>query len=92
MSKNEERGAVATSHINSNKRSKLTQEDIVLNYLREHGELTTLTAVRELFIMNPQQRIRNLRMRGYEIHTVYRSSPNGVKYGVYMLKEAGDVR
>ena len=92
MPKNEERGAEATSHVNSTKRSKPTQEDIVLNYLREHGELTTLTAVRELFIMNPQQRIRNLRMRGHNICTVYRTAPSGVKYGVYILKEAGDVR
>lgn len=87
MPKNEERGAVATSHDNFTKRRRPTQEDIVLNYMREHGELTTLTAVRELFIMNPQQRIRNLRMRGYDIDTVYRSSPSGVKYGVYVLKE-----
>ena len=91
MPKNDERGAEATSHVNSTKRSKPTQEDIVLNYLREHGELTTLTAVRELFIMNPQQRIGNLRKRGYNITTEYITSPTGKRYGVYKLRGEADV-
>lgn len=87
MPKKTERGAEATSQANSNKRKQPTQEDKVLDYLRAHGELTTLDAVTDLYIMNPQQRIRNLRSRGYDIRTEYRLSPGGKRYGVYVLKE-----
>lgn len=87
MSKTSERSAVATPQVNCTKSKRLTQEDKVLQYLRDHGSLTTMEAVRALYIMNPQQRIRNLRNRGYDIVTEYEVSANGVRYGVYKLQE-----
>ena len=91
MPKNDERGAEATSQTNSNKRKEITQEDKTLAYLREHGSMTTLEAVTELYIMNPQQRIGNLRKRGYNITTEYVTSPAGKRYGVYKLRGEADV-
>ena len=91
MPKNEERGAEATSHIDSTKKKKYTQEDKVLAYMKKHGSITTLEAVTELYIMNPQQRIGNLRKRGYNITTEYITSPTGKRYGVYKLRGEVDV-
>ena len=87
MPKTTERGAVATSQNNSNKKKRPTQEDKVLQYLRDHGSMTTLEAVRILYIMNPQQRIKNLRDMGYNIVTEYATSFNGARYGIYRLQE-----
>lgn len=87
MPKTTKRGADATPQNNSNRKKESTQEERVLEYLRERGTMTTLDAVRELFIMNPQQRIRNLRKRGYDIRTEYVLSATGKKYGVYKLYE-----
>lgn len=49
--------------------------------------MTTLDAVSKLYIMNPQQRIRNLRERGYRITTEYTRSAEGKRYGIYVLQE-----
>ncbi len=87
MPKTNERSAVATPQINSNRKKKLTQEDRVLQYLRDHGGITTMEAVRELSIMNPQQRILKLREMGYNIVTEWEVSPAGARYGIYRLKE-----
>ena len=87
MSKTNERSAVATPQINSIKKKKLTQEDRVLQYLRDHGGITTMEVVRELCIMNPQQRILKLREMGYNIVTEWEVSPNGARYGIYRLQE-----
>lgn len=87
MSKNTERSAVATPQINSIRKKQPTQEDRVLQYLRSHGSLTTMEAVRELSIMNPQQRIKKLRDAGYNIVTDWEISPAGARYGVYRLQE-----
>lgn len=92
MPKTTERSAVATPQNNSIRKKKPTQEDKVLHYLREHGSMTTLEAVRVMFIMNPQQRIKKLRDMGYNIVTDYEVSPNGARYGIYRLKEDNDVR
>ena len=58
MSKTSERSAVATPQNDSIRKKRPTQEDKVLEYLRSHGSLTTMEAVRVLYIMNPQQRIK----------------------------------
>lgn len=87
MSKNTERSAVATPQVHSTRRKKPTQEDRVLQYLRDHGGITTMEAVRELCIMNPQQRILKLREMGYNIVTEWEVSPAGARYGIYRLKE-----
>ena len=90
MSKTNERSAVATPQIHSIKKRKPTQEDRVLEYLRSHGSLTTMEAVRELCIMNPQQRIKKLRDAGYNIVTEWEVAPSGARYGVYRLQEDKD--
>ncbi len=87
MPKKTERGAGATSLTNYTKVSRRTQEDVVLDYLRQHGTMTTLEAVTKLYVMNPQQRIKNLRKRGYDIETEYVRSAEGKRYGVYVLQE-----
>lgn len=87
MSKTNERSAVATPQIHSIKKKKLTQEDRVLQYLRDHDGITTMEAVRELSIMNPQQRILKLREMGYNIVTEWEVSPAGARYGIYRLQE-----
>lgn len=92
MSKTNERSAVATPQVHSNKKKRPTQEDMVLKYLREHGSITTMEAVRELSIMNPQQRILKLREMGYNIVTEWEVSPAGARYGIYRLQEDDDDR
>ena len=87
MPKTTERSAVATPQNNSNRKKRATQEDRVLQYLREHDGMTTMNAVNVLKIMNPQQRILNLRERGYNIVTEWEISPNGARYGIYRLQE-----
>ena len=87
MPKKTERGAEATPQINTIKKRVPTQEDNALEYLRRHGSLTTLTAVTELYIMNPQQVISKLRKRGYHIDTEYETSPRGKRYGRYILRK-----
>ena len=87
MSKKEERGALATPQNNSIKPRKKTQEDIVLDYLRRHGSMTTLEAVTKLYVMNPQMRIKKLRQRGYAISTEFTLSAEGKRYGIYVLQE-----
>ncbi len=87
MPKTTERSAVATPQNNSIRKKRVTQEDRVLKYLREHDGMTTMNAVNVLKIMNPQQRILNLRERGYNIVTEWEISPNGARYGIYRLQE-----
>lgn len=92
MSKNTERSAVATPQIHSIRKNKLTQEDRVLQYLRDHGGITTMEAVGVLHIMNLQQRILKLRGMGYNIVTEWEVSPAGARYGIYRLQEDNDDR
>lgn len=92
MPKKTERSAVAAPQNNSIRKKRLTQEDRVLQYLREHDGMTTMNAVNVLKIMNPQQRILNLRERGYNIVTEWEVSPSGARYGIYRLKEDDDVK
>lgn len=92
MPKTTERSAVATPQNNSNRKKRPSQEDRVLKYLREHDGMTTMNAVEVLKIMNPQQRILNLRERGYDIVTEWKVSPSGARYGIYRLKEDDDVK
>ncbi len=68
--------------------NKIKQTELVLSYLREHGELTTIKAVEELHILSLPRRIMELRRAGHNIVLTYRTSPNGRRYGVYALKEA----
>ena len=67
------------------KRAK--QTDVVLSYLKRHGELTTREAVTELNIMSLPKRIEELRKSGVAINIEYRTSANGARYGVYSLAD-----
>lgn len=67
------------------KRAK--QTDVVLSYLKRHGELTTREAVIDLNIMCLPKRIEELRKSGVVIRTTYRTSENGKRYGVYTLAD-----
>ena len=66
---------------------KVTQMEIVLDYLLTHGELTTRQAVIDLNIMCLPKRIEELRKEGVQIITSYRTSANGKRYGVYTLSD-----
>ena len=66
---------------------KRKQTTIVLDWLRNKGELTTREAVTELNIMSLPRRIMELRNEGHNIATEYRTSANGARYGVYTLTE-----
>lgn len=67
--------------------SKQKQTAIVLDWLRERGELTTREAVAELGILSLPRRIMELRRSGVEIDLEYRTSSTGSRYGVYTLGE-----
>lgn len=66
-------------------KTKKSQRDIVLSWLKKHGEITTRQAVTELNIMSLPKRIEELRKSGVPIRTTYRTSANGARYGVYSL-------
>lgn len=63
------------------------QTQIVLDYLKRYGYLTTREAVLDLNIMSLPKRIEELRKSGVPIVTEYRTSSNGKRYGVYSLIE-----
>lgn len=87
MPKKAKRGAVATSQINSNRRKKPTQEELVLRYMEEHGSITAWDAFTDLNITRLSGRIYDLRDQGYDIDMNYETSANGARYGVYTLRE-----
>ena len=63
------------------------QTQIVLDYLKRHGNLTTREAVLDLNIMSLPKRIEELRKSGVGIRMEYRTSAAGARYGVYSLAE-----
>lgn len=67
------------------KRQKQTA--VVLDWLRNKGELTTMQAVIELGVMSLPRRIMELRRAGIEISMEYRTSASGKRYGVYSLRK-----
>ena len=67
--------------------TRVKQTDLVLSYLKTFGELTTRHAVIDLNIMCLPKRIEELRKDGVAIATIYRTSENGKRYGVYKLAD-----
>lgn len=61
------------------------QTEVVLDHLKKHGTLTTRQAVMELNIMCLPKRIEELRKSGIPIKMTYKTSSNGIRYGVYSL-------
>jgi hypothetical protein len=45
----------------------MTQKEMVLKYITEHGSITTLESMKKLLILDLQGVIRNLRNEGYNI-------------------------
>lgn len=70
------------------------QENMILDYIKEHGCITTLQAVRELGILQAPARIWGLKRRGIPIAT--RKKEVVDRYGdtrrivEYYLKEEGE--
>ena len=87
MKKMRERGAEATSQSNHSTRPVPTQEEKILKHLKENGSITTMTAFRRYGITRLSGRIYDLREQGYEIDMVWETSPNGARYGRYILRE-----
>lgn len=70
-------------------KNKMTQEDMVLQHLKDFGSITALDAMREYGIMRLSARILNLRKQGYKITTDYVTNKNrfgnSISYGKYNL-------
>ena len=67
--------------------TRVKQTDLVLSYLKTFGELTTRQAVIDLNNICLQKRNEELRKDGVAIATIYRTSANGKRYGVYKLAD-----
>lgn len=63
-----------------------TQKDIVLNYLKQHGTITSRECMLELDIMDLQKAIQLLREDGEKITDTWKKSTNRKKYKVYKLE------
>lgn len=50
-----------------NENSKPTQNELVLNYMREFGSITQLEAIVDLGVMRLASRVSDLRKKGYNI-------------------------
>ena len=59
---------------------KITQNEMVLSYLKRNGKITDVQAFEELAIRRLGARIFELRSAGYSIRTEYVTKPN--RYGV----------
>ena len=68
-----------------------TQENMILNYIREHGCITNLDALLKLGIMQCPARIWGLKRKGYDIRTrqvvVYNRYEEPIRIVEYYLKE-----
>ena len=71
--------------------SKRTQYDMILQYLKEHGSITQLDALREFGCMRLAARIAVLKERGYQIESENEFSKNRygdkIRYARYFLNE-----
>ena len=69
----------------------MSQNDKVLNYLKEHKKITSMDAINNLRITRLSARISDLRERGIDIDTeiVYKRDADGnpIHYSVYTLRE-----
>lgn len=69
--------------------NKSTQNQMVLRYLEEHGEISQLDAMKEFGIMRLGARIFDLRADGHNIKTTMGKSRNRwgewTRYAIYRL-------
>jgi len=70
---------------------KLNQCDKILAYIREHGSITPLDALREFGCMRLASRMSDLKGRGYNVKSVMETSKNkngeSVSYARYTICE-----
>lgn len=70
---------------------KQTHEKMILQYMRKHGSITAMDAIRDFGCMRLASRISDLRWDGYNIETVMESGKNRqgetVRYARYYLNE-----
>lgn len=68
-----------------------TQEELILNYMKEHGSITSMDAFLYLNITRLSARIYDLRAQGYIIDTEIKSTKpvmgRAKKYAEYILRE-----
>ena len=73
-----------------------SQEQKVLDYIREHGSITTNDAYRDLHITQLGTRIFNLRAQGYDIETTDEKYKNAqgqtIRWAKYILHEVENDR
>lgn len=70
--------------------ARISQENKVINYMREYGSITQLDALREFGCMRLASRISSLRKRGYAITSTLETSKNRygetIKYSRYRME------
>lgn len=68
----------------------MTQADRVLEYIREHGEITSLQAINDLGVIQLPRRIHDLKRRGIPVTRTDVVERNRfgerVRHGVYRLE------
>lgn len=73
---------------------KPIQRRRLLNHLRENGSVTTIQARKELDILHPAGRIKELRADGHAIHMVWCDVPTDCgrlhRVGKYFLQPGGE--
>ena len=65
----------------------MTQNQIILQHLRQRGSITSMEAFAEYSITRLSGRIHELRAQGYKITTGKEKARNGAIYAVYRLEE-----
>ena len=70
---------------------KQSHEKMILQYMREHGSITAMDAIREFGCLRLAARISDLRWDGYNIETEFEFGENrqgdSVRYARYYLHE-----
>lgn len=81
--------APTKEQIKNTKKTKKTQEDIVLAHLQRFGKrgITSMEAFSKYHITRLSAKIFNLRHSGYNIITIRETDKNGNSYGRYVLRE-----
>jgi hypothetical protein len=76
------------------RKAELTQCNLILSHLREHGSITPLEAMREYGIMRLGARVWDLKKQGYKISMSRESGLNrygeSTSYARYTLNPDGD--
>lgn len=63
----------------------MTQNDLVLNWLKAHGSIDPMTALNQLGIYRLAPRVLELRQRGHAIEMTMVESASGARHAVYKL-------